>query len=105
MNPFFEQVYAIVERVPYGKVVSYGQIARMLGRPRASREVGRAMRFCPENHPWHRVVMSDGSITGGMHADMRKSLLEDEGVLIRADGRVDLQQYQWHISEGQGGHD
>jgi len=90
-NPFFEQIYAIVGQIPSGKVVSYGQIARRLGRPRAAREVGWAMRNCPGNLPWQRVVMADGSITGGMHADMRKMLLEVEGVAFLPDGRVDME--------------
>ena len=90
MNPFFEQVYEVVKQIPHGKVISYGQIARMLGRPRAAREVGWAMRCCPEGLPWHRVVMSDGSITGGVYADMRKALLEAEDVAFLADGRVDM---------------
>jgi methylated-DNA-protein-cysteine methyltransferase-like protein len=92
MNPFFAQVYAVVEQIPCGKVVSYGQIARMLGRPRAAREVGWAMRCCPEGLPWQRVVMADGSITGGIYADMRKLLLEAEGAIFLPDGRVDMKQ-------------
>ena len=95
MNLFFEQVYAFVERIPYGRVVSYGQIARSLGRPRAAREVGWAMRFCPENLPWHRVVVADGSIAKGIYAEMRKELLEDEGVEFLPDGRVDMKTFQW----------
>jgi len=91
MNPFYEQVYAIVEQIPYGKVVSYGQIAWMLGRPRSAREVGRAMRCCPEHLPWQRVVMADGSIAGGMHADMRKAMLKAEGVAFLPNGRVDME--------------
>ena len=91
MSPFFKQVYSIVEQIPHGKVISYGQIARILGRPRAAREVGWAMRRCPEHLPWQRVVMSDGSITGGIYADMRKALLEGEGVVFLADGRVDME--------------
>ena len=91
MNPFFEQVYAVVEKIPYGKVVSYSQIARMLGRPRAAREVGWAMRVCPEGLPWQRVVMADGSITGGVYAELRRALLEDEGVTFLPDGRVDME--------------
>ena len=90
MNPFYEQVYSIVERVPYGKVMSYGQIARILGRPRSAREVGRAMRFCPDHLPWQRIVMADGSIAGGMHSDVRKAILESEGVIFLPDGRVDM---------------
>ena len=90
MNPFYEQVYDIVKKIPCGKVISYGQIARILGRPRAAREVGRAMRICPEHIPWQRVVMADGTVTGGMFADMRKGMLEDEGVIFLPDGRVDM---------------
>ena len=92
MNSFFEQVYAMVEQIPYGKVVSYGQIARMLGRPRAAREVGWAMHSCPEGLPWQRVVMADGTITGGVYADLRKAILESEGVFFLPDGRVDMKQ-------------
>jgi len=92
MNPFYAQVYEIVKKVPCGKVISYGLIARILGRPRSAREVGRAMRICPEpdNIPWQRVVMADGSITGGQFADMRKAMLESEGVLFLPDGRVNM---------------
>lgn len=95
MNPFFEQVYAVVESIPYGKTVSYGQIARILGRPRAAREVGRAMRCCPEHLPWQRVVMADGSVTGGAFADTRKARLEAEGVAFLPDGRVNMESCQW----------
>ena len=95
MNPFFQQVYDVVGSVPCGKVVSYGQIARMLGRPRAAREVGWAMRCCPGELPWQRVVMADGSVTGGVFADMRRALLEDEGVAFLPDGRVDMDAGAW----------
>ena len=95
MSPFFEQVYGIVEQIPYGKVVSYGQIARMLGHPRAAREVGWAMRCCPEGLPWQRVVMKDGTITGGIYSDMRRSILEAEGVAFLSDGRVDMDLCRW----------
>ena len=90
MNPFYQQVYETVKNVPYGKVISYGQIARILGRPRSAREVGRAMRICPDDIPWHRVVMADGTVTGGIFADIRKGMLESEGVTFLPDGRVDM---------------
>ena len=93
MNTFFKQVYEVVERIPYGKVVSYGQIARMLGRPRAAREVGWAMRCCPDDLPWQRVVLADGTVAGGNYADVRRSLLEAEGVEFLPDGRVDMKAY------------
>ena len=92
MNQFYQEIYAVVKQVPLGKVISYGQIARILGRPRSAREVGRAMRICPEDIPWQRVVMADGTITGGQFADMRKGMLEDEGVAFLPDGRVDMKE-------------
>ena len=100
MNPFYKQVYDMVKQVPYGKVVSYGQIARILGRPRSAREVGRAMRICPSDEiPWQRVVMADGSITGGTHADTRRMVLESEGVVFLSDGRVDMELCRMKDSE------
>ena len=95
MDSFFHQVYMVVERIPYGKVVSYGQIAEMLGRPRSAREVGWAMRRCPDGLPWQRVVMADGRVTGGMFAEMRKAILESEGVKFLPDGRVDMEVCRW----------
>ncbi|OQB21181.1 MAG: Methylated-DNA--protein-cysteine methyltransferase, constitutive [Firmicutes bacterium ADurb.Bin182] len=95
MNPFFKQVYGIVERIPHGMVVSYGQIACMLGRPRAAREVGRAMRCCPDGLPWQRVVLKDGAIAGGGCADMRRAMLLAEGVSFLPDGRVDMDSFRW----------
>ena len=95
MNPFYQQVYDIVAQVPPGKVVSYGQIARMLGRPRAAREVGRAMRLCPEGLPWQRVVMQDGAIAGGGFAQLRRAMLEAEGIAFHPDGRVDMAAFRW----------
>ena len=92
---FFQAVYEIVAQVPRGRVGSYGQIARLLGSPRAARQVGWAMRQCPDELPWHRVVMSDGSIAGGGWSDLRRALLEDEGVPFLPDGRVDMAKCHW----------
>jgi len=92
---FFEQVYDVVARIPRGKVISYGQIARLLGQPRAARKVGWAMRRCPEHLPWHRVVMADGSIAGGGFSEQRRALLEEEEVIFLQDGRVDMQSCRW----------
>lgn len=92
---FFSQVYEIVLQIPYGKVVSYGQIAWMLGVPRAARQVGWAMRCCPDGLPWQRVVKADGIIAGGLHPELRKALLEAEGVTFSADGRVDMKASGW----------
>lgn len=96
MTPFSEQVYAFVERIPCGKVVSYGQIAWMLGRARGARLVGWAMRNCPEQLPWQRVVKADGTIADGGHPEIRRALLEAEGVPFLPDGRVDMKSCLWN---------
>jgi methylated-DNA-protein-cysteine methyltransferase-like protein len=94
-NGFFRQVYQIVARIPPGTVVSYGQIARMLGRPRAAREVGRAMRFCPEELPWHRVLMANGAVLGGEGTAIRLARLQEEDYTFLPGGRVDMAAHQW----------
>ena len=96
MTPFNEQVYSIVEKIPCGKVVSYGQIAWMLGRPRGARLVGWAMRNCPEHLPWQRVVKADGTIADGGHPEIRRAPLEAEGVPFLPDGRVDMKSCLWN---------
>jgi len=97
MEPsFFRDVYKIVGQIPLGKVVSYGQIARLLGNPRAARQVGWAMRQCPDGLPWQRVVGADGSVAGGMFPEIRESLLRTEGVVFRPDGRIDMSLCQWN---------
>ena len=97
MDGFFEEVYSIVARIPYGKVVSYGQIARALDRPRSARMVGWAMRRCPEGFPWHRVIKADGSIASGVLPDLGRDLLAAEGVAFLDDGRVDMEACRWEI--------
>jgi len=94
-NSFSQGVYEIVAQIPLGTVASYGQIARMLGNPRGARQVGWAMRHCPEGLPWQRVVMADGSITGGAYEELRRVLLEEEEIPFLADGRVDMKECQW----------
>jgi len=95
---FFERVYELVRQVPEGRVVSYGQIATMLGDPRQARVVGWAMRDSPADVPWHRVVNSKGQVStrnlsGGFNT--QRALLEDEGVEFSPSGRIDLDMYGW----------
>ena len=87
---FFQSVYEIVAQIPYGSVLSYGDIARLIGYPRRARFVGYAMRVCPDGLPWHRVIRADGSIAGGDFAPVREMLLRAEGVPFTEDGRVDI---------------
>mgnify|MGYP000946281294 FL=1 len=96
MDAFFDAVYAVVACIPLGRVASYGQIARILSHPRGARQVGRAMRHCPDGLPWQRVVMADGAITGGVYASLRQAMLEAEGVPFLPDGRVDMGKARWN---------
>jgi len=98
-NSFFQDVYDIVAKIPPGKVLSYGQIAMYLRKPRGARQVGWAMSSCPEGLPWQRVVMADGSIAGGGYNEMRRSLLEDEGVIFKLNGKIDMAKCQWDFEE------
>ncbi len=92
---FFQRVYDVIAQIPEGTVVSYGQIAHIIGSPRAARQVGWALRQCPDELPWHRVVKADGTVTGGCYADIRAQLLRGEGIPFLEDGRVDMQACQW----------
>ena len=100
MTRFHRAVYQMVRRIPRGQVATYGQIAAMLGWPRAARAVGYAMRQCPSSVPWHRVVNASGGISlranvSGMLT--QRVLLEQEGVRVRK-GRIRLDQYRWRGS-------
>ena len=96
-STFFTRVYALVRRVPRGRVVTYGQIARALGAPGAARTVGWAMRVCPDQVPWHRVINARGEIslrpTTGYHE--QRARLKAEGVRINRAGKIDLKKYLW----------
>ncbi len=99
MDSFYQQVYQLVARIPKGRVATYGQLAWMLGHPRGARQVGWAMRHCPDGLPWQRVVMADGSITGGGYEPLRRMMLEEEGIPFLPDGRVDLGACRWDGNE------
>src|SRR5512145_2110809 len=92
-----KRVHAVVRRVPAGRVVTYGQVAVLVGAPRAARAVGQAMRVCPAGVPWHRVVNGRGVVSprgDGSGALSQRLLLEGEGVRF-ARGRIDLDRYRW----------
>lgn len=88
---FRETVWAIVEQVPPGQVVSYGQLSILAGRPNAPRMAGWAMRTAPNGLPCHRVVHSDGSLApADMFGGMQRALLEQEGVVFQKSGKVNM---------------
>lgn len=98
---FARAVYALVKEIPRGKVVTYGQVAAILGHPRAARAVGTALSHLPRPLarlvPWQRVINAGGriSIRGDiMRPDLQRQLLELEGIAFRG-GSVDLKRYRW----------
>ena len=95
---FYEAVYRVVERIPEGRVMTYGQIAAILGAPRASRAVGYALRVCPKWLPWQRVINAQGKISARgdvERPDHQRLLLEEEGVHFGLDDTCDLKQLRW----------
>ena len=99
-NTFFAQVYEVVRRIPPGQVATYGQIARLLGKPRAARTVGWALHSLPEGSdvPWQRVINAKGTISldaRGPGGAIQRVLLEAEGIVFDEQGRADLKAYGW----------
>lgn len=94
MTPFTEEVIRVLKDIPPGVVVTYGQVARLAGSPRAARQVVRILHSMSEKHnlPWHRVVNAKGEINVPDEASRVKQrrLLMEEGVLFAEDGRVKL---------------
>ncbi len=102
MENFFERVYEVVKKIPEGKVSTYGDIARAIGAPRCSRQVGWALHVNPQQGiiPCHRVIFSDGRLSYGFAfggIDMQRELLKSEGVEVSSDNKVDLNKYRWGI--------
>ena len=98
---FARAVWRLVRRIPQGRVATYGQIAALLGRPRAARVVGRAMHDCPDDVPWHRVVNANGGISRRARMESmltQRMLLIREGIALRG-GRVRLTKYRWPAEE------
>ncbi|NLX93529.1 MAG: MGMT family protein [Clostridiales bacterium] len=100
----FSRIYEIVQRIPKGKVATYGQVALLAGNPRWSRVVGYALHVNPNpgSIPCHRVVNRFGEVSrafvfGG--ENMQRILLTEEGVAFLADGKIDLKLYLWKNEE------
>lgn len=98
MSAFSERIYETVKLIPCGRVMSYGQVARLAGNPRGARAVGFALHRNPQPGviPCHRVVFRDGSLAPGFAfggLDEQRRLLEAEGVGFTEDGRVDMEKF------------
>jgi methylated-DNA-protein-cysteine methyltransferase-like protein len=96
----YERIYAVVERIPEGRVATYGQVAALAGLGRAARQVGYALHSLPDGSdlPWHRVINSRGEVSPRAMPGWdgyQRHLLEEEGVELDERGRVDLERYRW----------
>ncbi len=95
----YERIYATVRQIPVGRVATYGQIAHLVGGCSAQM-IGFALAALPDGSdvPWQRVVNREGKISvrgigfGGM---VQRTLLEEEGVVFRLDGTIDLKEFGW----------
>lgn len=100
-NSFFEGVYEVTRQIPYGRVTTYGAIARYLGSPQSSRMVGWAMNSSHTQAgfvPAHRVVNRTGMLTGKHHfggSMIMQELLESEGIAVVDDRVVDFRKLYW----------
>jgi methylated-DNA-protein-cysteine methyltransferase-like protein len=102
MKSNFERIYAVIKRIPKGKVATYGQIAKLAGLPRHARQVGFALAALPEGAsvPWQRVVNAAGQVSRREHPNSvarQRSLLERENVCFDERGRIALEISGWKV--------
>ena len=99
---FFESVYKVVKQIPAGRVLSYGDVARLAGNPKMSRQVGWALHVNPEQGviPCHRVVFKDGSLANGFAfggREVQRDMLIKEGVEVSRDFKIDMKKFRWQV--------
>jgi len=93
-----ERVYRIVRSIPRGRVMTYGQLAEILGEGYTPRTVGFVMHGSDDKTPWHRVINAQGGCSTGriaLPSDKQQRMLVAEGVEFNERGRCDLQRYLW----------
>ncbi len=96
----YEQIYAIVRQIPPGKVATYGQVAKIVGRctPRMVGYALASLRHTGHNVPWQRVINSQGRVSmhgGGIGSAIQEEILREEGVAIDPSGQIDLEAFGW----------
>ena len=96
-NELLYLIYSVVEEIPEGYVATYGQIAELIGKPKNSRLIGRALKisYMYGKFPCHRVVNYKGRITSGWNEQV--ILLKNEGVKFKDEFHVDLKKHKWTI--------
>lgn len=103
VSTFYEDVYEVVREIPPGRVMTYGQVALILGKPHGARAVGWALHQLPPNTdvPWHRVINAQGKCSPFFQMDSpysQQERLEREGVHFDNKGTINLEIYRWNFS-------
>lgn len=96
MPSTYRNFYAVISRIPRGKVATYGQVALLAGLPGRARQVGYALSALADpSVPWHRVINAKGEISPREGDELQRLRLEDEGVRFDSRGRISLARYRW----------
>lgn len=100
MDTFRERVYEIVASIPFGKVMTYGDVASLAGHPYAARQVGSIAHFGPTDLPWHRVVNRLGDCASGYYGgkEGHERALNAEGIEVKDYRIVNFEHYRWRPS-------
>ena len=102
----YERIYAVVRRIPRGRVATYGQVASLAGLLGHARQVGYALHKLPDNSdvPWHRVINAKGEVSGRSEPGydfIQRGMLEAEGVAFDESKRMDLSRFRWRPSDAE----
>ena len=101
-SDLYERIYAVVRKIPKGRVATYGQVAALAGFPKHARSVGYALAALRSDRgpavPWQRVINAQGRVS--LRADpgfegLQEEMLRQEGVEIALDGKIDLKRFRW----------
>ena len=99
----YARIYAVVRRIPHGRVTTYGAVARIAGLPGHARQVGYALSALPTGTsvPWHRVINAQGKLSlervGSSSGTTQRIRLVREGVVVNAGGKVSLTRFGWRV--------
>ena len=95
----YQKIYKVVQKIPSGRVATYGQVAKLAGIPGQARQVGYALSSVNDNAvPWHRVVNASGEISSrsdSAYETLQRDLLEHEGIEFSEQGKVSFDLYRW----------